>query len=78
MVAVGFPVAFCIAPSDFGVTFARLGVPEKFAFGVDLTFRFIPSLAADTSRRSMRNASAATTRRQGAADRSRGCDRRAR
>ena len=47
MVAVGFPIAFCVAPSDFGVTFARLGVPEKFAFGVDLTFRFLPSLAAE-------------------------------
>jgi energy-coupling factor transport system permease protein len=47
MVAVGFPVAFCVAPSDFGATFARLGIPEKFAFGVDLTFRFIPSLAAE-------------------------------
>jgi energy-coupling factor transport system permease protein len=47
MVAVGFPVAFCVAPSDFGVTFARLGIPEKFAVGVDLTFRFLPSLAVD-------------------------------
>lgn len=47
MVAVGFPVAFCIAPSDFGVTFARLGIPEKFAFAVDLTFRFVPSLAVE-------------------------------
>jgi energy-coupling factor transport system permease protein len=47
MVTVGFPLAFCMAPSDFGVTFARLGIPEKFAFGVDLTFRFVPSLAAD-------------------------------
>lgn len=47
MVAVGFPVAFCVAPSDFGVTFARLGVPEKFAVGVDLTFRFLPSLAVE-------------------------------
>ena len=47
MVAVGFPVAFCIAPSDLGVSFARLGVPSKFAVGVDLTFRFLPSLAAE-------------------------------
>ena len=47
MVAVGFPVAFCVAPADFGVTFARLGVPEKFAVGVDLTFRFLPSLSVD-------------------------------
>ena len=47
MVAIGFPVAFCIAPADFGVAFARLGVPEKFAVGVDLTFRFLPSLAVE-------------------------------
>jgi energy-coupling factor transport system permease protein len=47
MATIGFPLAFAVAPSDFGVAFARLGVPEKFAFGIDLTFRFLPSLAAD-------------------------------
>lgn len=47
MVAVGFPVAFCVAPADFGVAFARLGIPEKFAVGIDLTFRFLPSLSVD-------------------------------
>ncbi|HLX35535.1 MAG TPA: energy-coupling factor transporter transmembrane component T [Candidatus Limnocylindrales bacterium] len=47
MVTVGFPIAFCIAPTDLGTAFARLGVPEKFAFGLDLTFRFIPSLSVD-------------------------------
>jgi len=47
MATIGFPVAFCVAPSDFGIAFRRLGVPEKFAFGLDLTFRFLPSLAAD-------------------------------
>jgi len=47
MVTVGFPIAFCIAPADLGTAFARLGIPEKFAFGLDLTFRFIPSLAVD-------------------------------
>lgn len=47
MVTIGFPLAFCIAPSDFGVAFARLGIPEKLAFGLDLTFRFLPSLSAD-------------------------------
>ncbi|MBI2775854.1 MAG: energy-coupling factor transporter transmembrane protein EcfT [Chloroflexi bacterium] len=47
MVAIGFPLAFCMAPADFGATFARLGIPEKFAVGLDLTFRFIPSLAVD-------------------------------
>ncbi|HSL76857.1 MAG TPA: energy-coupling factor transporter transmembrane component T, partial [Candidatus Limnocylindrales bacterium] len=47
MATIGFPVAFAVAPSDFGITFRRLGVPDKFAFGIDLTFRFLPSLAAD-------------------------------
>jgi energy-coupling factor transport system permease protein len=47
MATIGFPVAFAVAPSDFGIAFHRLGVPEKFAFGIDLTFRFLPSLAAD-------------------------------
>jgi energy-coupling factor transport system permease protein len=47
MATIGFPLAFAVAPADFGVAFRRLGVPEKFAFGIDLTFRFLPSLAND-------------------------------
>jgi energy-coupling factor transport system permease protein len=47
MATIGFPVAFAVAPSDFGVAFRRLGVPDKFAFAIDLTFRFLPSLSAD-------------------------------
>lgn len=47
MATIGFPLAFAVAPADFGVAFHRLGVPEKFAYGIDLTFRFLPSLAAD-------------------------------
>jgi len=47
MAAFGFPIAFAIAPGDIGPTFARLGVPYKFAYGMDLTFRFVPSLAVD-------------------------------
>jgi energy-coupling factor transport system permease protein len=47
MVAIGFPIAFAIAPGDFGVTFARLGIPYKFAYGIDLTFKFLPSLALE-------------------------------
>lgn len=47
MAAVGFPIAFAVAPGDIGPAFARLRVPEKFAYGIDLTFRFLPSLAAE-------------------------------
>lgn len=46
-IAVGFPLAFAIDPAVFGATFARLGVPSRFAFAVDLTWRFIPSFIAD-------------------------------
>jgi energy-coupling factor transport system permease protein len=47
MAAFGLPIAYAIAPGDIGPAFARLGVPYKFAYGMELTFRFIPSLAAD-------------------------------
>ena len=47
LAAVGFPLAYAIHPADFGATFARLGIPERFAFAIDLTFRFIPSFATD-------------------------------
>ncbi|HEX9550633.1 MAG TPA: energy-coupling factor transporter transmembrane component T [Candidatus Limnocylindrales bacterium] len=47
LIAVGFPIAFAIAPDVFGTTFARLGVPYRFAYALDLTWRFIPSLAED-------------------------------
>jgi energy-coupling factor transport system permease protein len=47
MAAMGFPIAYAIAPGDIGPTFARLRVPYKFAYALDLTFRFIPSMAAD-------------------------------
>jgi energy-coupling factor transport system permease protein len=47
MAALGLPIAYAIAPGDIGPAFARLGVPYKFAYGMELTFRFIPSLGAD-------------------------------
>jgi energy-coupling factor transport system permease protein len=47
MAAMGFPIAFAVAPADIGPTFARLGVPDRFAYALDLTYRFVPSLAAD-------------------------------
>ncbi|SNT47667.1 energy-coupling factor transport system permease protein [Streptosporangium subroseum] len=43
---VSFPVAFNIAPSDLGTALARLRLSQRLAYGVDLTFRFLPSTAA--------------------------------
>lgn len=47
MVAIGMPLAFAIDPNAFGVTFARLGIPSRWAFALDLTWRFIPSFVVD-------------------------------
>jgi energy-coupling factor transport system permease protein len=44
---LGFTMAYAIAPADLGVSFARLKVPEKFAYAIDLTFRFMPSLVSE-------------------------------
>jgi energy-coupling factor transport system permease protein len=44
---LGFTMAYAIAPADLGVAFARLRVPEKFAYAIDMTFRFMPSLGND-------------------------------
>ncbi|MFN3763875.1 MAG: energy-coupling factor transporter transmembrane component T family protein, partial [Anaerolineae bacterium] len=43
------PVAFTFNPNHYGVTFRRLGLPDKVAFSTDLAFRFVPTLARDFS-----------------------------
>ncbi|MFJ2030802.1 energy-coupling factor transporter transmembrane component T family protein [Streptosporangium sp. NPDC087985] len=43
---VSFPVAFDIAPADLGTALARLRLSQRLAYGVDLTFRFLPSTVA--------------------------------
>jgi len=47
MALVGFPLAFAMAPGDFGVALRRLGLPDRLALMVDLTVRFIPTVAAE-------------------------------
>ncbi|MCX8068502.1 MAG: energy-coupling factor transporter transmembrane protein EcfT [Anaerolineae bacterium] len=43
------PVAYTFNPNHYGVTFRRLGLPDRLAFSVDLAFRFVPTLARDFS-----------------------------
>ena len=45
--AIGFPIAYAIAPGDLGVALRRLGVADKIAIMVDLTIRFIPTLSGE-------------------------------
>jgi energy-coupling factor transport system permease protein len=47
--AISFPVAFAIAPGDLGVALRRIGLGDRIAVMVDLTVRFIPTLAAEFS-----------------------------
>lgn len=47
--AVSFPVAFAIAPGDLGVALRRLGLGDRIAVMIDLTIRFIPTLANEFS-----------------------------
>jgi len=47
--AVGFPVAYAVAPGDMGVALRRLGIGDRIAVMVDLTIRFIPTLAAEVA-----------------------------
>lgn len=43
----GFPLAFAIRPGDLAVALARLGVPGRFAYAVDLTFRLLPTISVN-------------------------------
>ncbi|MGB7537399.1 MAG: energy-coupling factor transporter transmembrane component T [Anaerolineales bacterium] len=40
-------IPFTIDPREYGVTFHRLGLPDKFAYAVDLSLRFVPTFARD-------------------------------
>lgn len=42
-------VPYTIDPGLYGVTFRGLGLPDKFAYAMDLAFRFVPSLGRDFS-----------------------------
>ena len=37
-------IPYTIDPALYGVTFRGLGLPDKFAYAMDLSFRFVPSL----------------------------------
>ena len=38
---------YTMNPSLYGITFRRLGLPDRFAYAMDLAFRFVPTLARD-------------------------------
>jgi energy-coupling factor transport system permease protein len=42
-------IPYTIDPALYGVTFRGLGLPDKFAYAMDLAFRLVPSLGRDFS-----------------------------
>ncbi len=38
---------YAIDPRAYGVAFHRLGLPDKFAYAIDLSMRFVPTFARD-------------------------------
>lgn len=40
-------IPYTMDPALYGVTFGGMGIPYRFAFSMDLAFRFVPSLARD-------------------------------
>jgi energy-coupling factor transport system permease protein len=42
-------IPFTMDPRIYGITFRKMGLPDRIAFTFDLAFRFIPTLARDFS-----------------------------
>lgn len=40
-------IPYTLNPAHYGITFRGLGLPDKIAYGMDLTMRFIPTLGRD-------------------------------
>jgi energy-coupling factor transport system permease protein len=40
-------IPYTINPALYGITFRGLGIPDKFAYAMDLTMRFVPSFGRD-------------------------------
>ena len=40
-------IPYSLNPAHYGVTFRGLGLPDKIAYGMDLTMRFIPTFGRD-------------------------------
>ncbi len=45
--AIFIIIPYSMDPRLYGVTFKRLGFPDRFAFSMDLAFRYVPTLARD-------------------------------
>src|SRR5205807_9268082 len=44
---LAIPIPFTTNPGLMGIAFKGMGLPDKFAYAVDLSFRFLPSVTRD-------------------------------
>ncbi|HLX55917.1 MAG TPA: energy-coupling factor transporter transmembrane component T [Ktedonobacteraceae bacterium] len=44
---LAIPIPYTTEPSEIGVAFKGMGLPDKIAYAVDLSFRFLPTVARD-------------------------------
>lgn len=47
MATLALPIPYTMDPNIYGVAFRRMGASDKFAFTMDLAFRFLPTFARD-------------------------------
>jgi len=47
--AMAITIPYTIDPGLYGATFRGLGLPDKFAYAMDLAFRYVPTLGRDFS-----------------------------
>jgi energy-coupling factor transport system permease protein len=47
MAILAIPIPYTMDPAVYGVSFRRMGLPDKASFTMDLAFRFIPTLGRD-------------------------------
>ncbi|MBU2611196.1 MAG: energy-coupling factor transporter transmembrane protein EcfT [Chloroflexi bacterium] len=47
MAILAIPIPYTMDPAVYGVSFRRMGLPDKISFTMDLAFRFIPTLGRD-------------------------------
>ena len=41
------PIPYTTNPGHMGIAFKEMGIPDKFAYAIDLSFRFLPSVVRD-------------------------------
>ncbi|MGA2503556.1 MAG: energy-coupling factor transporter transmembrane component T [Anaerolineales bacterium] len=56
--AIFLVIPYTMDPRVYGITFRGLGLPDRFAYSMELAFRYVPTLARDRGRRDQCHGSA--------------------